>query len=54
MNESHVQSMLLGCIISSAISISVLLRRNKDLRGRLFVLFSGNIALYYLFSFLYS
>jgi two-component system sensor histidine kinase HydH len=54
MNESHVQSTLLGWIIVLAISASVLLRRNKDLRGKLFVLFSGNVALYYFFSFLYA
>ncbi|MCP4599503.1 MAG: hypothetical protein GY847_03020 [Proteobacteria bacterium] len=54
MNEAQVQSTLLGWIIPLAISISILLRRNKDLRQKLFILFSGNVTLYYLFSFLYA
>ncbi len=53
MNEAHVQSTLLGWIIPLAIGISVFLRRNKDLRQRLFVIFAGNVTLYYFFSFLY-
>ncbi len=54
MNEAQVQSTLLGWIIPLAISVSVLLRRNKDLRQKLFILFAGNITLYYFFSFLYA
>ena len=54
MDESRVQSTLLGWILPLAITISILLRREKDLRQRLFILFSGNITLYYLFSFLYA
>ncbi|MCP4677121.1 MAG: hypothetical protein GY854_16725 [Deltaproteobacteria bacterium] len=53
MNEAQVQSTLLGWIIPLAISFSVLLRRNKDLRQRLFILFAGNVTLYYFFCFLY-
>ncbi len=53
MNEAQVQSTLLGWIIPLAISFSVLLRRNKELRQRLFILFAGNVTLYYFFSFLY-
>lgn len=53
MDDSRVQSAFLGAIISLAITVSVLLRRNKDLRQKLFVVFSGNITLYYFFSFLY-
>jgi hypothetical protein len=53
-NESNLQSTLLGWIITLAICISILLRRDKDVRQRLFVLFAGNITLYYFFSFMYS
>jgi nitrogen-specific signal transduction histidine kinase len=45
--------MLLGWILPLALAVSVALRRNKDLRQKLFVLFAGNVTLYYLFSFLY-
>jgi signal transduction histidine kinase len=51
---AHVQSSLLGWIIALAIMFSVLLRRDKDLRQRLFVLLSGNVAAYYFFTFLYA
>lgn len=54
MNEAHIQSTLLGWILPLAITISILLRREKNLRQRLFILFSGNITLFYLFSFLYA
>lgn len=54
MNEAQVQSTLLGWIIPLAISVSVLLRRNTDRRQKLFVLFAGNVTLYYFFSFLYA
>ena len=54
MDEAQVQNTLLGWIIPLAISISILLRREKDLRQKLFILFSGNITVYYLFSFLYA
>jgi nitrogen-specific signal transduction histidine kinase len=54
MDEARVQNTLLGWIIPLAISVSILLRREKDLRQKLFILFSGNITLYYLFSFLYA
>ncbi len=54
MDEVQVQSTLLGWIIPLAIGISILLRRDKDLRQKLFILFTGNIALFYLFSFLYA
>jgi two-component system, NtrC family, sensor histidine kinase HydH len=52
-NDSNLQSTLLGWIIPLTIGISVLLRSDKDLRQKLFVLFAGNVSLYYLFSFLY-
>jgi len=52
-DESKVQSALLGWIITLAITISVLLRRDKDVRQRLFILLSGNLTLYYFSSFLY-
>lgn len=54
MDESRIQSSLLGWILPLAICISVLLRRDKDLRQKLFVLLAGNVTLYYLFSFLYA
>jgi signal transduction histidine kinase len=54
MDGAHVQSSLLGWIIALAITFSVLLRRDKDLRQRLFVLLAGNLALYYFFTFLYA
>ena len=54
MDDSKVQSALLGWIISLAITVSVLLRRDKDIRQRLFVLLSGNVVLYYFFTFLYA
>lgn len=53
MNESHLQSTLLGWILPLALAVSVVLRRDKDLRQKLFILFAGNVTLYYLFSFLY-
>ncbi|MDJ0765241.1 MAG: ATP-binding protein [Myxococcota bacterium] len=53
MNKADVQSTLLGWIIPLAICFSVLLRRKKGLRQRLFVLFAGNVTLYYFFTFLY-
>lgn len=52
MDDSRVQSALLGWIIALAISISVLLRRDKDARQKLFVVLCGNVTLYYFFSFL--
>ncbi len=54
MDESRVQSTLLGWILPLAITISIVLRRKKDLRQRLFILFSGNITIFYFFSFLYD
>lgn len=54
MDESRVQSTLLGWIIPLAITISIMLRRKKDLRQKLFILFSGNITVFYFFSFLYD
>ena len=53
MDERNLQSTLLGWITLLAITISVLLRRDKDARQKLFVLFGGNVTLYYLFSFLH-
>jgi nitrogen-specific signal transduction histidine kinase len=52
-DERNLQSTLLGWITLLAITISVLLRRDKDARQKLFVLFGGNVTLYYLFSFLH-
>jgi two-component system sensor histidine kinase HydH len=49
-DDSRVQSALLGWIIALAITVSVLLRRDKDLRQKLFVLLGGNVTLYYFFS----
>jgi nitrogen-specific signal transduction histidine kinase len=46
--------MLLGWILPLALAVSVALRRNKDVRQKLFVLFAGNVTLYYLFSFFYA
>jgi nitrogen-specific signal transduction histidine kinase len=54
MDDSRVQSALLGWIIALAISISVLLRRDKDVRQKLFVVLSGNVTLYYFSIFLYA
>lgn len=54
MDEALVQSTLLGWILPLAITISILLRRKKDLRQKLFILFSGNITVFYFFSFLYD
>jgi nitrogen-specific signal transduction histidine kinase len=54
MDESKVQSALLGWIITLAITVSVLLRRDKDVRQKLFILLSGNLTLYYFSSFLYQ
>ncbi len=54
MDETRVQSTLLGWILPLAITISILLRRKKDLRQKLFILFCGNITVYYFFSFLYD
>jgi two-component system, NtrC family, sensor histidine kinase HydH len=54
MDDSRVQSALLGWIIALAITISVLLRRDKDARQNLFVVLSGNVTLYYFFTFLYA
>jgi signal transduction histidine kinase len=53
-DESGVQSSLLGWIIALAISVSVLLRRDKDRRQKLFVVFGGNVTLHYFFNFLYT
>ena len=53
MDESRIQSALLGWIISLAITVSVLLRRDKDMRQKLFVMLAGNVTLYYFFTFLY-
>jgi two-component system, NtrC family, sensor histidine kinase HydH len=53
-NDAHLQSTLLGWIIPLALAVSVLLRRDKDLRQKMFVLFAGNITVYYLFAFLYA
>ena len=54
MDESGVQSSLLGWIIALAITFSVLLRRDKDLRQKLFLVFAGNVTLHYFFTFLYA
>lgn len=54
MDDARIQSTLLGWIISLAITVSVLLRRHKDLRQKLFVLFAGNVTLFYVFSFLFA
>jgi len=54
MDDPQVQSALLGFILPLAITLSVLLRRNTDLRQKLFVLFAGNVTLFYLFDFLYA
>ena len=54
MDDSRVQSALLGWIIALAITVAVLLRRDKDLRQKLFVLLGGNVTLYYFFTFLYA
>jgi hypothetical protein len=35
-----------------AITLSVILRRNRDRRQNLFVILSGNVTIYYLFTFL--
>ena len=54
MDESRVQSALLGWIIALAITISVLLRRDKDLRQKLFTVLCGNVTFFYFFTFLYQ
>ena len=54
MNDAHAQSSLLGWIIPLALAFAVLLRGDRDRRQTLFVLFSFNVALYYLFDFLYA
>ncbi len=54
MDDSRIQSTLLGWILPLAITISIVLRRKKDLRQRMFILFSGNVTIFYLFSFLYD
>ncbi|MFO8072439.1 MAG: ATP-binding protein [Polyangia bacterium] len=54
MDQSRVQSSLLGWIIALAITVSVLLRRDKDLRQKLFILLGGNVTLFYFFTFLYT
>ncbi|MBW2278181.1 MAG: hypothetical protein JRF63_11855, partial [Deltaproteobacteria bacterium] len=54
MDESGLQSSLLGWIIALAIGISVLLRRDKDLRQKLFVVFAFSVAVHYFFTFLYA
>lgn len=54
MDGPHLQNTMLGWIVPLAIGVSILLRRDKDLRQKLFILFSGNITLYYFFSFLYA
>ncbi|MBN2341004.1 MAG: hypothetical protein JXX29_06025 [Deltaproteobacteria bacterium] len=53
MDESRIQSALLGWIITLAITISVLLRRDKDVRQKLFILLCGNLTLYYFSDFLF-
>lgn len=53
MDESRVQSALLGWIITLAITISMLLRRDKDTRQKLFILLCGNLTLYYFSLFLF-
>jgi len=54
MDDSRVQSALLGWIIAFAISVSVLLRRDKDARQKWFVVLSGNVTLYYFADFLFA
>jgi nitrogen-specific signal transduction histidine kinase len=54
MDDSRLQSTLLGWILPLAITISILLRRKKDLRQKMFILFSGNVTVFYFFSFLYD
>ena len=54
MDESRIQSALLGWILFLAITVSVLLRRDKDLRQKLFIVLAGNVTLYYFFTFLYA
>ncbi|MCK9458911.1 MAG: ATP-binding protein [Proteobacteria bacterium] len=54
MDDSRVQSALLGWIIALAITVSVLLRRDKDVRQKLFVVLCGNVTLYYFSIFLYA
>ena len=54
MDDSRIQSALLGWILSLAIAVSVLLRRDKDLRQKLFIVLAGNVTLYYFFLFLYE
>ncbi|MBN2717804.1 MAG: hypothetical protein JXX14_18285, partial [Deltaproteobacteria bacterium] len=43
----------LGWIITLAITISMLLRRDKDIRQKLFILLCGNLTLYYFSLFLF-
>lgn len=43
----------MGWIVTLAITISVLLRRDKDLRQKLFIVLCGNLTLYYFTSFLF-
>jgi len=53
-DESGLQSSFLGWIVALAIGVSVLLRRDKDLRQKLFVVFAFSVAAHYLFAFLYA
>ncbi len=53
MDDTRIQSALLAWIIPLAIAVSVYLRRDKDSRQKLFVLFALNVSLYYLFVFLH-
>ncbi|MBN2526381.1 MAG: hypothetical protein JXR76_08305 [Deltaproteobacteria bacterium] len=53
MDETRVQSALLGWIVTLAIAISVLLRRDKDVRQKLFILLCGNLTFYYFTQFLF-
>ncbi|MCK9522702.1 MAG: ATP-binding protein [Proteobacteria bacterium] len=54
MYDSRIQSALLGFVIALAITLSMLLRRNKDHKQMLFIVLSGNVALYYLFTFFFQ
>jgi len=49
--DGHTQSLLLGAIITLAITLSVLLRSQKDLRQRMFIIFSTNLSLWYMTDF---
>jgi two-component system, NtrC family, sensor histidine kinase HydH len=53
-DDPRTQSALLGWIIGLAITVSILLKRDKDVRQRLFCFFAGNVTLYYVFDFLHA